>query len=209
MQIYNGHQCNIYKVFFEVKCPVKLLLHLFLLSDHPSLAFHCLVFVWRAEVFGPSHSSASRWQPWPPQQTLTMLKSLSSTAASTPASNCLMKSLTTTTARPDSLSARALKLLQVSRLRRHKKMDTCGLDIQRPTNVQMHIQTYRQLNPILSCPPDQPGSFAHTQHASVWLSWTAALPVCAHSLDLCNNCRSLSFLAHLWGLLLSETAGFK
>lgn len=99
---------------------LKSILHLFHLSDHPSLAFHCLVFVWHVEVFGPSHSFASRWQLWPPPLTSTMLKSLSSTAASTPALNCPMKSLTTTTARPDSLSARALKLLQVSRLRWHK-----------------------------------------------------------------------------------------
>lgn len=99
---------------------LKSILHFFHLSDHPSLAFHCLVFAWHAEVFGPSHSFASRWQLWPPPQTSTMLKSLSSTAASTPASNCLMRSLTMTTARPDSLSARALKLLQVSRLRWHK-----------------------------------------------------------------------------------------
>lgn len=35
------------------------------------------------------------------------------------------------------------------------KLSTCcfGLHIQRPTNVQIHIQTHRQLNPILSCTP--------------------------------------------------------
>lgn len=66
----------------------------------------------------------------------------------------------------DNSSARLFERSRIKALAGELSQVTCyfGLDIQRPRNVQIHTQA---AEPYPLLPPDQPGSFAHTQHASV------------------------------------------